>query len=438
MTNPNNSEKIEKNESEGDPMSLPEKFLLGAATAAHQVEGNNKNCDFWVMENLRHSDYAEPSGMAVDHYHRYREDIKLLADAGLNAYRFSIEWARIEPEEGHFDEQEIEHYRDVLNTCREFNVMPVVTLHHFSSPAWLIRRGGWKKEYVIDAFARYAGYVAKKLGKELPYVCTVNEANMGLQLHKVMEDMRKSSAKEGDVQVGVKIDMKNILLGMIEQGIAFRCNPFSVNAFLRPRSEEQEKIVMRAHQAAKKAIRDASPDTKVGLTLSLFDYQPLEGGEENAAELWREDFGIYLPYIKDDDFLGVQNYSRKRVDRNGAKEPEKGTPVTQMGYEDYPASVGNVLRKVAKDFRGELLVTENGIATDDDARRCEFIREAYSAVMAAKNDGVPVIGYMYWSLLDNFEWQAGYSKTFGLIAVDRKTMERVPKGSLSVLGGYAS
>ena len=412
-------------------------FLIGAATAAHQVEGNNTCSDFWVMENLKHSDYAEPSGTAVDHYNRYPEDIKRLSDAGLNAYRFSIEWARIEPEEGRFDEREIAHYRDMLRCCREYGVTPIVTLMHFTSPVWLIRKGGWKKEYVVGAFARYVRYVAMQLGQELGCVCTINEANMGYQLQKVMADMRNSSRKEGDVQVGVELDMKKILLSMIEQGIAFRCSPLRVNAYLRPRSEEQEKIVMRAHQAAKQALKFVNPEIKVGLTLSLFDYQPTEDGREIAAQLWHEDFGMYLPYIRDDDFLGVQNYSRKIVDKNGARQPAPDAPLTQMGYEDYPASIGNVLCKVAKEFPGELIVTENGLATADDKRRCEFIREAFAGVQAARADGVPVSGYLYWSLLDNFEWQAGYSKTFGLIAVDRNTQTRTPKESLRVLGELA-
>ena len=191
---------------------------------------------------------------------------------------------------------------------------------------------------------------------------------------------------------------------------------------------------MRAHQAAKQALKSVNPEIKVGLTLSLFDYQPTDDGREIAAQLWHEDFGMYLPYICDDDFLGVQNYSRKIVDKNGACPPAPDVPLTQMGYEDYPASIGNVVRKVAKEFPGELIVTENGLATSDDKRRCDFIREAFAGVQAAKAEGAPVRGYLYWSLLDNFEWQAGYSKTFGLIAVDRRTQKRFPKGSLDVLG----
>ena len=195
---------------------------------------------------------------------------------------------------------------------------------------------------------------------------------------------------------------------------------------------------MRAHQAAAKEIKAIRPEIKVGLTLSLFDYQAVDGGEAEADKLWYEDFGFYLPYIQDDDVLGVQNYSRKIVDVKGAREPAPDVAVSQMGYEDYPAAIGHVLRKVAKEYHGELIVTENGIATSDDGRRCEFIREALDGVMAAKSSGVPVTGYLHWSLLDNFEWQAGFGKTFGLIAVDRKTQIRYPKESLRVLGSYGN
>ena len=162
-------------------------FLVGASTAAHQVEGNNVHSDCWALERIPHTAYAEPSGEAVDHYRRYEEDIKLLAGAGLNAYRFSIEWARIEPEEGKFDEAEVEHYRNMIRCCKENGVEPMVTLHHFSSPAWLITKGGWEWEGVADCFQRYCRYVMERLGEELTYVCTINEANIRLQIAGIMK-----------------------------------------------------------------------------------------------------------------------------------------------------------------------------------------------------------------------------------------------------------
>ena len=154
---------------------MTNKFLLGAATAAHQVEGNNAHSDFWALEQMENSSYKEPSLDAVDHYNRYEEDIQLMADAGLNAYRFSIEWARIEPDKGQFDEHEIAHYKNVLKCCQAHNITPVVTMHHFSSPKWLISEGGWESETTIQHFADYCRYVVSKLGNLMEYVCTITK-----------------------------------------------------------------------------------------------------------------------------------------------------------------------------------------------------------------------------------------------------------------------
>ena len=150
-------------------------FFVGAVTAAHQVEGNNIHSDYWAQEQLPHTSFAEPSGIACDHYNRYEEDIRLLADAGLNAYRFSIEWARIEPEEGKFDPAEIEHYRKVIACCKAHGVEPVATLLHFTSPKWLIAKGGWEAESTVEYFKRYVSYVMEQLGSELHYICTMED-----------------------------------------------------------------------------------------------------------------------------------------------------------------------------------------------------------------------------------------------------------------------
>ena len=194
-------------------MGFQKGFLVGAATAAHQVEGNNKNSDYWLQEHLPHTSFTEPSGEACDHYNRYADDIAMMAEAGLNAYRFSIEWARIEPEEGVFDEQETEHYRKVIDCCIEHGIEPIVTLHHFTSPAWLIRKGGWEAETTVEYFRRYAGYIAEKLGDRINYICTINEANMGLQLATIakrFEMMARQAAAaknaEGTVQVGMNFE----------------------------------------------------------------------------------------------------------------------------------------------------------------------------------------------------------------------------------------
>ena len=426
-------------------------FMVGAATAAHQVEGNNVHSDYWVQENIEHSSFVEPSGEAVDHYHRYEEDIRLLAEAGLNTYRFSIEWARIQPGPDTWDEAEIEHYRKVIDCCLANDVKPIATMMHFTSPAWVIGKGGWENPEVADWFAAYCRKVVEALGDKLEYVCTINEANMRLQLAAIIEGMMKrmqapqeeskaAAPKEGDVQVGLNLgtDMQSMMQGMMETAQAFGiADPRGVHTFVSQCTPEGDILVMKAHQAAKAAIKEACPHLKVGLTLSIHDTQAYPGGEAHAAKEWDDEFSHYLPYIKDDDFLGVQSYSRKRFNADGVAPAEPDERVTQMGYEDYPMAIAHVVRRVADEFKGELIVTENGIATADDKRRCEFIEEATDGIAACVADGIPVKGYMYWSLLDNVEWQKGFGMTFGLIAVDRSTQTRYPKESLRVLGAMA-
>jgi beta-glucosidase len=200
----------------GEDMSFPKEFMLGAATAAHQVEGNNIHSDFWAMEQTPASMFKEPSLDAVDHYNRFKEDIDFLAGMGLNAYRFSIEWARIQPEKSRFDNREIAHYREMLEYCHAKGVQPIVTMHHFSSPKWLILEGGWENETTTDYFAEYCAYTVKELGGLLDYVCTINEANMGLQLAKITRDMmskmkaaQSDKPRSGNVQIGINTDMGN-------------------------------------------------------------------------------------------------------------------------------------------------------------------------------------------------------------------------------------
>lgn len=427
-------------------MTFPSDFYIGAATAAHQVEGNNIHNDCWALEQMPNSTYAEPSLDAVDHYNRYEEDIRLMASAGLNAYRFSIEWARIESQEGVFDEKELEHYRDVIRCCRANGIEPIVTLHHFSSPKWLISKGGWEADTTIGDFAKYVRYLVEHLGSELNYVCTINEANMGVQVAAIakryMQQMmaKMGAAKtDGTVQVGMNLEK----LMASRQAAAAKANMevfgvAKVESFTSPRTAHGDEIIMEAHKAARTVIRELAPHVKVGLSLSLHDIQPISGGEERAAKDWEEEFLHYLPVIAEDDYLGIQNYTRSRIDANGTMPCPEGAELTQMDYEFYPEALEHVIREVHKDFKKELIVTENGIATADDSRRVEFISRALAGVSSCVADGIPVKGYCYWSLMDNFEWQKGYSMTFGLIAVDRKTQTRHPKESLAYLGRMCS
>ena len=422
-------------------MRFPKGFLIGAATAAHQVEGNNIHSDYWAQEHMRFTSFNEPSGDACDHYHRFEEDIRLLAEAGLNAYRFSIEWARIEPQPGVFDENEIGHYRKVLLCCRANGVEPIVTMHHFTSPKWLIEQGGWEAEGTVEKFARYCKHVVEKLGDLMHYVCTINEANMGIQVAAIARRytllMQRKMKAEGQIQVG--INLENPMMARMKQQAMEHMQLFGTpqpQVFVSPRTPEGDLLVMKAHQAAKAAMKAVKPDLKIGITLSLHDIQPQPGGEAMAQKEWDEEFLHYLPYIREDDFFGLQNYTRTLMGPEGSLPVPQGAETTQMEYEFYPQALGHVIRTVHRSLQIPIMVTENGVAVADDERRVAFIEEALKGVQGCVEDGIPVLGYMYWSLLDNFEWQKGFSMTFGLVAVDRATQHRTPKGSLAFLGSF--
>lgn len=398
-------------------------FLIGAATAAHQVEGNNTNSDIWALEHMKYGGYPEKSGAAANHYRTYREDIARMAEAGLNAYRFSLEWARIEPRESVFDAEATEHYRDVILACREAGVEPIVTLHHFSSPKWLIERGGWESEYAVEAFERYTRYVCEQYGDLLHYVCTLNEANMGVLIaifiRRAMEERAKREGEEGAaLQVGVDIEAMAAenAAKLAENRAVFGVDEPAV--FVSPRTATGIEVVKRAHMRAVDVIHELMPGAKVGMTLSLRDIQSAPGGEDRAEAAWAEEFDQFVPAMAHDDFFGVQNYTRTVFGPDGELPPAQGAELTQMGYEFYPRGLEHVIRRVHEAFPGQLVVTENGIATADDTRRVAYIDSALAGVRACVDDGIDVAGYMYWSLIDNYEWQSGYAMQFGLMARD--------------------
>lgn len=418
------------------------KFFIGSSTSAHQVEGNNIYSDYWAQENMKNTEFYEKSLDAVDQYHLYEEDIKLMAKANLNAYRFSIEWARIEPFKGQFIEKEILHYVDIIKTLKKYSIEPIITLHHFSSPKWLIEEGGWENKKVINYFSRYVSYVLKYIKDDVSYICTINEANMGLQIKDIAERYKKrllnnkSNVKDGQVQVG--LDLSKMLKGFIKRKFEnFKVfKTLNPHTFVSMRSNDSDKIVIDCHLEAKKIIKENNPNIKVGITLSLHDIQYVEGGYDNAVKCWNNEFLHYAEYLKDDDFIGVQNYTRSVFNSNGLMDFPEGCIITQGGYEYYPNGLANVIRKVYEGIKIPVLVTENGIATDDDSLRQEFIKIVMKDLNKVLSDNIPLIGYLHWSFIDNYEWQKGFGPKFGLVSVDRKTMERTPKDSLFLLGTY--
>lgn len=403
-------------------VNFPAGFLWGTATAAHQVEGNNINNDNWLMEHMPDTIFTEPSGDACDHYHRYADDIALLAELGFNLYRFSIEWARVEPEDGEFSLAELEHYRRMLAACHEHHITPMVTFHHFTTPRWVMAQGGWEADATPAKFARYCERTTRHLGDLIGAACTINEANIGALLTSIgilppAEVLHQAPWWTAAAKA----------LGIMPHDFA----PFNFAASTRSRA-----TILEAHHRAVSAIKSVR-DFPVGITLALQDVQAADGGAAQADRVRYDLNDSFLEAVRGDDFVGVQTYSRQRVGPHGPLRSEEGVEVTQMGYEFWPEALEATIREAAAVARIPIIVTENGIGTTDDTRREEYIRRAVRGVANCIKDGIDVRGYTYWSALDNFEWTLGYRPTFGLIAVDRATQQRSVKPSARLLGEIA-
>jgi beta-glucosidase len=373
--------------------NFPEGFLWGTATAAHQIEGGNVNNDWWVFEHTPGSGCVESSGDACDSWHRWAEDLDMVAALGLGSYRFSVEWSRIEPAEDEWSMASLDHYRRVISGCRERGILPVVTFHHFTTPRWLSERGGWEAADTPEHFARFCARVAAALGDVVGMACTLNEPNI--------------------------VSMMGYLAGVFPPGV---------------RDSDRRRAVTanfcRAHRLAVEELRSGPGEYPVGLTLSMTEYQAMPGGEERRDRIRRSMEDVFLEATVGDDFVGVQNYSRMRVGPEGALDVEPGVPVTTMGYERWPQGLEATIRRAWEVTGGTpVYVTENGISTEDDSERVSFVSDALEGVLRCIGDGIKVPGYTYWSLLDNFEWALGYAPRFGLVSVDRRTFERTAKPS---------
>jgi len=375
--------------------------MWGTATAAHQIEGGNVNNDWWVFEHTPGSGCVEPSGDACDSWHRWREDLDIVSALGFGSYRFSLEWSRIEPEEGEWSTASVDHYRRVIEGCRERGIDPVVTFHHFTNPRWFSALGGWESPDAAERFAGFCARTAAAIGDIVGRACTLNEPNI--------------------------VSLMGYLAAAFPPGAQDVDRRRSVTANL-----------CRAHRLAVEALRSGPGEYPVGLTLSMIDYQAVEGGEVRRDKIRRSMEDVFLEATEGDDFVGVQTYTRERIGPDGPLGPEPGVPLTTMGYELWPQGLEATIRRAWEVTGGTpVLVTESGISTEDDSERVAFVTEALDGVLRCIQDGITVLGYTYWSLLDNFEWVLGYGPKFGLVSVDRQTFERTLKPSANWLGNVA-
>ena len=401
---------------------FPPGFRWGVATSGHQTEGDNTTSDTWFAENVHPTVFREPSGPACDGYRRWREDLGLVAGLGLNAYRFSLEWARIEPRPGTFDLAALAHYRDLVAGCRAAGLAPVVTFNHMSSPHWFAMRGGWLDPEAPDVFGRFCARVMDEMGDAIAMAVTLNEPNLPrllswADLPEEVRSLERATLTAAGEAAGVpRYRLANVML---------------------PEEFDAMADGMTAgHREAKAAIKDRRPELPVGLGLAVVDDQAV-GDPGVRDRKRREVYERWLRLAREDDFVGVQNYERARYDGNGPLPPPEGAPLNAMGSDIYPAALGGAVRYVYAEAGVPIVVTEHGIAHDDDSYRAAFIEPALRSLLDAMDEGVPVLGYFHWTLLDNFEWIFGYGPKLGLHEVDRTTFKRTAKPSAAVLSAVA-
>ncbi|MFT8593147.1 MAG: family 1 glycosylhydrolase [Bifidobacterium sp.] len=392
---------------DGTSIAMPEGFLFGAATSPHQVEGSNVNSDWWAYEHAPSGPISELSGPACDSYHHWREDMRLLADAGFNAYRFGIEWARIEPKPGVFDEAEIAHYGEMIDGARGMGLSALVTLHHFTLPLWFARQGGWTSSHATEHFLQYISAVMPILKHGVTGIVTINEPNMVAILGRVTS---------GEVSFS---DMEPGVLPDPDPSVAL--------------------ALKKAHHAAADMLHRELPGVAVGWSVANQCVQALHGGEERARAYSQSIEDQFILAAEHDDFIGIQSYTRTVFGADGKRVQPRSEDLTSNGWEYYPQAVGGAIEHThALIPQVPLLVTENGISTHDDEQRISYTQGALQSISSLLVQGLPIRGYFHWSLLDNYEW-GSWEPTFGLASVDRSSPDftRIAKPSLAWLGNWA-
>ncbi len=383
-------------------------FLWGAATAAHQVEGGNRWNDWWALEESGRLPHR--SGEACRHYELFESDFDLARSLGHNAHRLSIEWSRIEPEEGRWSEETLAHYVAVIAALRRRGLEPLVTLQHFTLPAWLARRGGWLAADALPRFARYVEVVSAALTREVRYWITVNEPAVYAKHAFVTCDWPPCGKKSWISAVRVL------------------------------------RVLGRAHVCAYAILHQHRCDAMVGLAHSAPHIVPCNAAsvrDRMAARLRDRalndiPFRLFgCPARNVLDFIGVNYYARQVVRANGfsafgvectADHHEATRHFSKLGWEVFPPGLAQTLRNFAR-MGLPLLVTENGIATDDEAERIQFLRDHVASLRQARDAGLDVRGYFWWTLMDNYEWTAGREARFGLCETDYATQSRRPRAA---------
>jgi beta-glucosidase len=376
-------------------------FLWGTATSAHQIEGDNFNSDWWAYEENKELKHA--SLKACNSYELWKKDHSCIDQMNNNAYRLSIEWAKIEPQEGKFNHDAMHHYVEMISDLKARNIKVMLTLHHFTNPNWFLNKGGWVSFKSVKYFKRYVKYVLEHLGGLVDFWITINEPGIYADL----------SYLKGKWPPKLKSPKKAFLV--------------YIN-------------MARAHRAVYKMIHSKIENPQVGFAMNVHSFASYH--KHRLIELLYVhladrfvNHSFYDLTKNKHDFLGINYYFRVRLKKaDGSLKPEvqevteQERELSDIGWMIYPHGIFDVLMDL-EDFKTPIYITENGVAAVDDAKRQRFLVEHLKEIHHAIQAGVDVRGYFHWSLLDNFEWADGFDPKFGLVEVNLKTFERKLKTS---------
>ena len=433
-------------------MSFSKDFLWGAASAAYQVEGaydeDGKGMGIWDAMSEGHIKHGENGNVACDHYHRYKEDVAIMKEMGLKAYRFSVSWPRVMPQEGVVNPKGIEFYQNLVQELLDAGIEPMCTIFHWNLPMWIYEKGGWYCEQISDYFAEYTKVVVEALSDKVSYWMTVNEPACFIGAG-YLGGMHAPFEK-------IEVDMTN---------------PHAMQEIGR-KMASLTKNVMLSHGKAVQTIRKfAVKAPKIGMALNAGMHTPWEETAEAVEEARAKTFSdgamvfhlnwwadpmikgvlpqALAPFVSEDelsvihqplDFFGYNSYNSDNYSEDmGANEHVyAGMPRTAMGWPITPDVLYWAAKFCYERYHLPILITENGMANLDfvmsdgkvhDPQRIEYLKGYIGGLQKAAEEGVPVLGYMYWSILDNFEWAEGYDKRFGLVYVDYQTQKRTRKDS---------
>lgn len=392
---------------------FPEGFYWGAATASYQVEGNIFNTD-WAKAAAEGR--VPNAGRACDHYNRFEEDFDIAKSLGHNAHRFSIEWARIEPEEGKFDEEEIEHYREVLQALKERGITPFITLWHFTLPLWFSERGGFERKDSPEIFARYCAHVAEKLGDLCCDFATMNEPTV--------------FGSNGWLRGSWPPFKRFALTDFVSITNSGRTYESKASKGIRPLFlyVRVMKNLARAHNRAYEEIKKKHASCSISVVHHVIffhaNWNPFNKLlAATANHFWT---GVFMRRVKKHlDSIGLNYYFHKKFGDTHVYEK------TDMDWDIYPEGIYGALKMLAR-YKQPIYIAEAGIADERDVHRGAYIVTQVRAAHRAIEEGIDLRGHMYWSLLDNYEWALGYEKRFGLVEVNYETLERTVRPSAHI------